>query len=382
VCSICAARTTEYIPEHKAKSAALQKFWKAAGLASPLDPLVASPLGRNYRVVTKRKVFVSSGRTQLALIGIDEEGAGLSPVAVDRCVIEPEGHASIYRLVQAQLEKREYQEFGQLMNYVVIKGSYEEFTVILNLAAFNPAIRQHVNRLSKQLTREIKSIIGIFIVVDERRSNYYMPQRQEGRKLQYQKIFGKGDIFQKIAGKKFLFSPLSFSQTNLSMMEVFVAAISDSLKLNSSDHLLDLYSGYGIFSLSLAGKVRKATGIEISYDAVHDAAENARRQSAANCTYIASDINADSLERVFSSQRGISAVILDPPRNGTKPDVIEIIAAKNVSRAVHIFCNIELLPAELQRWSESGYSIAKAIPFDMFPGTSEVEVMVLLEKRS
>ncbi len=355
-------------------------FWKAAGLGVPLEPIVASPFGRNYRVVTKRKVFVTSGKAQLGLIGIDEDGAGLTPVAVDRCVIEPEGHAKIYRLVQTQLEKREFEDFGELMNYVVIKGNYEEYTVILNLAAFTPAIRQHVNRLSKQLTKEIKSIIGIFIIVDERRSNYYLPQRQEGHKLQYQKIFGKGEIFQEIAGKKFLFSPLSFSQTNLSMMEVFVATMKALLNLDSTDHLLDLYSGYGIFSLGLAGTVRKATGIEISHDAVHDAAANARRQSATNCSYISSDINADSLERIFSSQRGITAVILDPPRNGTKPDVIEIIAAKNVRRALHIFCNIELLPAEIKRWTESGYSIAKTIPFDMFPGTSEVEVMVLLRR--
>jgi len=355
-------------------------FWNAQGFGRPLEPLVASPLGRHYRVVTKRKVFVSGRKVQLGLIGTDEEGTGLSPVPVDECVIEPEAHAKIYRLVQSQLGGKESRDFAEAMNYVIVKGNYDEFSVIFNLAGFNHVIRQDVNRLSKQLTQTIKEITGVFVVVDERRSRYYMPQRHEGQRLQYQKIFGKSEIFQRVAGKKFLFSPLSFSQTNLSMMEIFIATMKNLLDLDMHDHILDLYSGFGIFSLSLADKVRKATGIEISRDALHDSIENARRLSASNCTYIAGDINGESLERIFSSHRTISKVILDPPRNGTKPDVIEIIAASNIQRALHIFCNIGLLPAEMKRWADCGYKIVKAVPFDMFPGTSEVEVMALLAK--
>jgi tRNA/tmRNA/rRNA uracil-C5-methylase (TrmA/RlmC/RlmD family) len=152
------------------------------------------------------------------------------------------------------------------------------------------------------------------------------------------------------------------------------------LELSGGDQVLDLYCGYGLFSLSVADKIRNVTGVELSGDSIRDAKKNAERMHIENCKYIEGDIDEGCLERIFSSHSKITKVILDPPRNGTKPGVIEIIAAKKIERVLHIFCNIELMPAELTRWSDCGYEITKSVPFDMFPGTSEIEVMVVLEK--
>ncbi|MGA9405493.1 MAG: methyltransferase domain-containing protein, partial [Bacteroidota bacterium] len=245
---------------------------------------------------------------------------------------------------------------------------------------FDTGMRQFINRLSKHLTGAVKNVIGVFVIVDEKRSRYYLPQHQKNQKLQLQKIFGKGEIFQKVGTKNFLFSPLSFSQTNLSIAELFVKTIKELLELHAQDRLLDLYCGYGLFSLSVAEFIKSATGIELSGDSVRDAKNNAQRLKISNCKYIESDINEESLERIFLSQKVIDKVILDPPRNGTKRGVIEIIAAKKVQRVLHIFCNIDLMPAELERWKSAGYNIVRAVPFDMFPGTSEVEIIVSLEK--
>jgi len=379
-CTLCASSKINYEDEYKIKNAVLQEFWDDHGFDAPLDQIAASPLGRNYRIVTKRKVFSSGGEVQLGLIGIGEESAGINPVRIDKCMIEPEKHAEIYRCVEEYLRRGEFREAAETVNYVIIKGNYSEFTVIFNLAAFDSGMRQFINHLSKHLTAAVKEVIGVFVVIDEKRSRYYMPQHQRNQKHQIQKIFGKTEIFQRISARNFLFSPLSFSQTNLSIVDMLVKTIKEFLDLKMQDRLLDLYCGYGVFSLSLSDFVKSATGIEISGDSVRDAKKNAERLKAVNFKFIESDIDEDNLERIFSSQSKYSKVILDPPRNGTKPGVIEIVAAKKVERAVHIFCNIDLMRAELERWTNSGYSIARAVPFDMFPGTSEVEMMVLLQK--
>ena len=379
-CTLCASSKINYEDEYKIKNAVLQEFWDDHGFDAPLDQIAASPLGRNYRIVTKRKVFSSGGEVQLGLIGIGEESAGINPVRIDKCMIEPEKHAEIYRCVEEYLRRGEFREAAETVNYVIIKGNYSEFTVIFNLAAFDSGMRQFINHLSKHLTAAVKEVIGVFVVIDEKRSRYYMPQHQRNQKHQIQKIFGKTEIFQRISARNFLFSTLSFSQTNLSIVDMLVKTIKEFLDLKMQDRLLDLYCGYGVFSLSLSDFVKSATGIEISGDSVRDAKKNAERLKAVNCKFIESDIDEDNLERIFSSQSKYSKVILDPPRNGTKPGVIEIVAAKKVERAVHIFCNIDLMRAELERWTNSGYSIARAVPFDMFPGTSEVEMVVLLQK--
>ena len=233
--------------------------------------MISSPLGRNYRVVTKRKAFSFNGNVHLGLIGIEEESAGMNPVQVDQCMIEPEKHSAIYRCVQAYLNRRESKEAAEAVNYVIIKGNYSEFTVIFNLAAFDSNMRQFINRLSKHLTAEVKEVVGVFVIVDEKRSRYYMPQHQKNQRFPLQKIFGNVEVFQKISTKKFLFSPLSFSQTNLSIVETFVQTIKELLALHTQDRLLDLYCGYGLFSLSVSNSIKSATGIELSGDSVHDA---------------------------------------------------------------------------------------------------------------
>ncbi len=379
-CILCAAHKINYGDEYKIKSTILQEFWKMHDFAPVLSPLIASPLGRNYRVVTKRKAFSFNGVVQLGLIGMEDDETGMNPVDVDQCMIEPEKHAAIYLCVQSYLNKRDSKEAAEALNYVIIKGNYSEFTVIFNLAAFDSGMRQFINRLSKHLTATVREVIGVFVIVDEKRSRYYMPQHQKNQRVPLHKIFGKAAIFQKVAANKFLFSPLSFSQTNLSIVDVFVQTLKELLELNPHDRLLDLYCGYGLFSLSVSNSIKGATGIEISGDSVRDAKQNAERLRILNCKYLESDIDEDTMERFLSTENMIGKVILDPPRNGTKPGVIEIIAAKNPERVLHILCNIDLMPVELERWRNAGYKIRRAVPFDMFPGTSEVEIMVSLEK--
>jgi tRNA/tmRNA/rRNA uracil-C5-methylase (TrmA/RlmC/RlmD family) len=381
-CTLCLAYRINYDDEYQIKNRALQEYWKVHRFPQPLQSLVPSPFGRNYRVVTKRKLFSSNGKLQLGLIGTDDQASGIHPLAVGQCMIEPSAHSDIYRCVQDYLNRKEFREVAEAMNYVVVKGNYEEFTVIFNIASMDSNSRQFINHLSKHLTKTVNGVISVFTYIDEKRSRFYLPQRQKNQKLQFQKIFGKDAIFHRAGSKKFLYSPLSFSQTNLSVIEKFASTAEEILELNGSDQLFDLYCGYGLFSLSVADKIRNVTGIELSGDSIRDAKKNAERMHNANCRFIEGDIDEECLERIFSSHSKITKVILDPPRNGTKPGVIEIIAAKKIEKALHIFCNIELMPAELERWNSVGYKIARAIPFDMFPGTGEVEMMVLLEPTS
>ena len=296
-----------------------------------------SPLGRNYRVVTKRKAFSSGRNVQLGLIGTEEESTGINPVHVSRCMIEPEKHAEIYSCVQAYLNKRESAGAVETVNYVIVKGNYAEFTVIFNLAAFDPGMRPFVNRLSKHLTAAVKEVIGVFVIVDEKRSRFYMPQQQKNQRFPLQKIFGKAEIFQKIGAKQISLFPSFFLAIESFDRRTVRWSGQGASELNAQDRLLDLYCGYGLFSLSVSDSIKSATGIELSGDSVRDAKKNAERLRISHCTYIESDIDEDNLERFFSSHKSIGKVILDPPRNGTKPGVIEIIAAKKSQRVLHIF---------------------------------------------
>ncbi len=376
-CKLCHAVTIDYPAELYIKNKALQEYWKSLRLGFPLDPLVPSPLGRNYRTTTKRRAFALREGVRLGLISPDERGE-LRPFPVVQCAIEPEAHAAIYALVQDTIAKPYAKRLAKHLSYVVIKGNYEEQTVIFNVREINAEVIKAANTLSKSLTHRMPAIIGVFLYEDDSSPQYYMGTKNEKRMPKFKKLHGKQELFQRVMGKGFLYSPLSFSQVNQSILEKLVERAGSLLKLDGNNALFDLYCGYGLFALTLAEKTKSVIAAEVSAASIESAIGNAKRQKTSNVRFIRNDINEESIERIMHSCTKRDAVLLDPPRKGTSSGVIECIAAKRPERVLHIFCEIDLLPKELKRWEKSGYKAVRAIPFDMFPGTPSVETMVLL----
>ncbi|HCV43598.1 MAG TPA: hypothetical protein DGH68_08950 [Bacteroidetes bacterium] len=378
-CSLCHAVDLEYAEEMQLKNRALHAFWEQHAPVKLLAPLVPSPLGRGYRTVTKRRAFPFRGSVKLGLIAPTDEGT-YKPFDVVRCAIEPAGHAPIYQKVQEILEKPYAGPIRDALSYVIIKGSYTEYTLILNVREMSPEVVHATNTLSKSLTHSFKEIVGIFLYEDTSDGRYYLGSSNRKPET-FRKIFGKAEIYQRICGRSFLYSPLSFSQINLSIVDQFVTKAKELLDLSRQTQLSDLYCGYGLFALCLAENAESVIGVEVAADSISSAIANAKRQKLLNVRFIRSEITVETIPRLMKQARQQDVVLLDPPRSGTGSGVIECVAARKPARALHIFCNIDIMAAELKRWEACGYSVSTAVPFDMFPGTSSVEIMVLLTRR-
>ncbi|HEY4001812.1 MAG TPA: 23S rRNA (uracil-5-)-methyltransferase RumA, partial [Candidatus Xenobia bacterium] len=106
---------------------------------------------------------------------------------------------------------------------------------------------------------------------------------------------------------------------------------------------------------------------------------NAKRQQVANARFHAGDVRRQGLEKFLKGCGPHDVVILDPPRAGPIPGVIETVADLHPGAVCHIFCNIDRAPDDLRVWSEHGYQVARAVPFDMFPGTPSIELLAVLK---
>jgi len=377
-CTLCHAIALDYQSELRLKKEALERFWKTLRVSCPLEPLVPSPLGRNYRTTTKRRVFPYRDSVRLGLINPGEEGE-VKPFPVVQCAIEPEAHCAIYNQIQESIVKPYARKLAKRLSYVVIKGNYNEQTLILNVRDLSSEVVRAANTLSKSLTRLFSTITGVFLYEDVSSPQYYLGSGGRKSRIAFRKLFGKGEIFHRVEGRSFLFSPLSFSQVNHAMLEKMIQAARTFLKPTKELRLFDLYCGYGLFALSLAEECRDVVGAEVSPASIASAVANARRQKVSNVRFLLTDINEETVERIMHSARPGDLVLLDPPRKGTAEGVIERIASYHPARVVHIVCAIDLLSQELKRWQRSGYKPIRAMPLDMFPGTSAVETMLLLE---
>lgn len=378
LCGLCHAMTLTYETEARIKADAAARFWSAVAGTVPLAPLVLSPRGRGYRTVSKRKIFRSGKTIRLGLIGT-AESSNAGGIAVGRCAIEPDSHAAIYREIEERLADRSVLPLAEALRYAIIKGNYLEQSVLFNVRAAAPAVTRAVNRISHALTARFgKTIAGVFVFEGETGGRYYLAPREPGAVPRVQKVFGQSRLFVRVGGRPFLYPPLAFSQINESILEPFLSGARSLLSPAGGDTLFDLYCGYGLFGLSLAPAVERMIGAEASHLAVAAARENARRGRVTNARFVRTLLNGESLRAVTAGAGEHSLMLLDPPRSGTAPGVIEQAAARLPRRVVHVFCNPDIVPRELLRWKKAGYEVEKAIPFDMFPGTEELELMVLL----
>ena len=378
-CSLCYAVTTNYDTEAACKDRAAASFWSGLGTAICCSRLVPSPRGRAYRTVTKRKAFHQHGSMRLGFVGpADNPPPG--GMSVGHCAIEPPSHAAIYHLIEEELHARSTAPLSELLLYAVIKGNYREHTVILNVREITPALVRAANAVSKSLTRQLGAMItGIFLFEGDPQARYYLGTQDRRALPELRKLFGKKDLFVRVEGKVFLYPPLSFSQVNESLLDGFIAGARGLLAPSPGNMFYDFYCGYGLFALCFSPDVRNVIGVEASHQSVAAATSNARRQHAANARFVQAVINADVIETLMQKSPPHSLVLLDPPRSGTAEGVIESIADRQPARILHIFCNMDVLPGELKRWSSAGYVPVRAVPFDMFPGTPELEMMVLVQ---
>ena len=121
------------------------------------------------------------------------------------------------------------------------------------------------------------------------------------------------------------------------------------------------------------------TGMDYDRNSIEHARANMKRLNT-ECRWKYSALKIEPAVLASNLPRGRSAeyMLLDPPRRGTQPGVIETLAERKPAKILHVFCGIETIPAELARWKNCGYGAREIIPLDMFPGTPNLEVMVLL----
>jgi tRNA/tmRNA/rRNA uracil-C5-methylase (TrmA/RlmC/RlmD family) len=119
--------------------------------------------------------------------------------------------------------------------------------------------------------------------------------------------------------------------------------------------------------------------MDLGGPAIASARKMAAGEPPARLRFEAGRITAKSVDRLLPppAAEAPEALLLDPPRQGTEPGVIRALAARNPARILHIFCDMDTLPREVNLWRKSGYMVSKVVPLDMFPGTDDLEVMVL-----
>ncbi len=377
----------DYADECRVKTDAVRSFWQVHGLPAQLvRDIVPSPVPRGYRATSKRRVYVSRGGQLRFCMGY-----GAEREETLRSALEPESHNSVYAWLRRMLVSPVYRAVGRSLNFIVVRGGSERLTLILNFFHLDAAVMHKTKLLADHVRAELPQVAAMFTFLDETRSEFYLESRSAGTNP-FKKLFGSEYLDLTAAGCKFLYPPSAFSQVNESILDAFLHEAKKLLKPGPDSTLIDLFSGYGLFAVALGDVPERVVGMDFNGPAIHAASGNAmHNRPDADIEFIASAVTPSAIENKLppcpadlygadGEQTEGELFILDPPRSGVRPNVIAAIAKRSPARVLNIFCSADEAPRTLNAWKHNGYSPSAVRVFDMFPGSPNVEMMVLLEK--
>jgi 23S rRNA (uracil-5-)-methyltransferase RumA len=193
-------------------------------------------------------------------------------------------------------------------------------------------------------------------------------------------LFGEPGFEENLAGVRFSLSPYAFFQPNVELAERLILQARGLLG-TGWDMLLDLYCGVGGMTMTLSACAKRAIGIELEPAAVADATRNASLNGLVNCQFVAED--SLTFIRRFSNHSFLAdrwPVVLDPPRSGMHPKMPAQIMRVAPPVIIYVSCNPKKLAEDLEVFS-AAYRVEKATPYDFFPHTPHVEVLVKLVRK-
>ena len=296
-------------------------------------------------------------------------------IPIEKCLIQNEVSQEIAKFILEYIKKEKISVYDEktgkgLIRHIVIKVGIKTGQIMCILVINGNSIPNEQN-LVKDLLLKFPNIKTIIKNINKKNTNVILGQENIN-------LYGNGYIQDILGDYTFKISPLSFYQVNPIQAEKLYNLGVEMANITKKDTVFDLYCGIGTISLFMAKYAKKVYGIEIVKEAIDMAKENAINNKIDNTEFFAGDVEI-VLDELINKQ-GVTAdiVMFDPPRKGLDKNTISNILKIEPKKIVYISCNPATLIRDLTSFEEK-YDIKKIVPVDMFPFTSHVECVALLE---
>ncbi len=316
-------------------------------------------------------------------IGIDKEGnpqIGVYAnrtheiIPIQKCFIQNEQNEKLAKFVFDWIVENKISIYDErtgkgLVRHIVVKIGIKTNEIMCIIVINGNKIPKE-NELVKEILDNFSEVKTIVRNVNTKNTNVIMGKENIV-------LYGNGYIEDILGEHRFKISPLSFYQVNPIQAEKLYNLGIKSAKISKKDIVFDLYCGIGTISLFMAEYAKKVYGIEIVEEAVKDAKENAKVNNIFNAEFIAGDVEK-ILDKLINKDNIIPDIVMvDPPRKGLDNKSIDNIIKIQPKKVVYISCNPATLVRDLAKF-EKIYEIKSIKPVDMFPFTSHVECVAVL----
>lgn len=295
-------------------------------------------------------------------------------IPIQECKIQSIESQEIIKFIIEYLRKNGIPAYDEktkqgILRHVVIKVGKNTQEIMCILVVNKKEFKQE-QKLVEEIVKRFPKIKTIIKNINSKNTNVILGDTNII-------LYGKGYIYDRLEEYTFKISPMSFYQINPIQTEKLYNYSKNMANLSKEDIVLDLYCGIGTISIFVSKYVKKVYGIEIVEQAIQDAKENCKINNITNAEFMVGDVE-DKLP-IFLKEKNIKATVIfvDPPRRGLDTNTIMNLLKINAKKIVYISCNPATLIRDI-KLLQGKYELKQIQPIDMFPFTSHVECVSVL----
>lgn len=255
---------------------------------------------------------------------------------------------------------------GVLRHLLIRSSRHANETLALLVVGQEP--NDLVERFAQDLMQACPHLVGVGINRQSHNTNRVLgPETRT--------VAGKTHIVEEILGMRFWMSFTSFFQVNPEQVQILYQLVLEAL--GSVQEVWDLYAGVGTLAALASRSATRVRALEMHPAAIQDARRNFDENGLTSVDITQGTVENVVAQWVKASDHPPDAVIMDPPRAGLKPEVVQSLLTLKPKLVVYVSCNPDTLGRDVALLSQQ-YDLKLATPVDMFPRTDHVESCAVL----
>lgn len=371
-CGGCQIQNITYSMQLELKVKQLKEALKRIGKMDLTEVNISPIMGMDYPYNYRNKAQYKITQTGLGFYKKKSHDI----LTIDKCYIQSELSQTTIKHLNAFIRQHQIPIYNEETHSGVLRGIVERVSnynkEIMLILVINAKELKYKDELINFIKDKLPNVKSLYININMKRTNVVLSQEN-------QLIWGKEKIIDAIGDLKFEISPLSFFQVNPVQTKVLYDRVKELTQLTGEETVFDLYCGIGTIGLYLAREAEKVYGIEIIPQAIQDAQSNAILNGVSNAEFISGKAE-EKLPDLLKQGIKPDIMIIDPPRKGCHPALLETIITTTPPKIIYISCNPATLARDLNILTQGGYKVEEIQPVDMFCHTGHVECVVLMSR--
>ena len=372
-CGGCSLRHIQYEETLKIKRDMVQNLVNK-GLKNKITVNYVIDMDNPYNYRNKLQYPVGKDKKGMPVIGVFANRTH-EIIPVESCLIQNKEAEKVAKEIFKFIKEKNISIYDEktrsgAIRHIIVKIGVKTNEIMCIIVSNDETLRME-KEFVKDITSKFSNVKTIIKNINNKNTNVILGNKNVV-------IYGDGFIYDKLGDYTFKISAKSFYQTNPTQTEVLYNKAIEFARLDKEDVLCDLYCGIGTIGIFASSKVKQVYGIEIVEEAVEAAKENAKINNVDNIEFIAGDVEKAFKELVEEHHVEPTAIIVDPPRRGLDATTINKTLELEVEKLVYVSCNPATMVRDLKMLEEK-YDVKEIQPVDMFPYTSHVECVAVLQ---